>query len=89
MKTAWIVVREEKHIDPKFWVCTEQADALKIATDVTNYWRQEYAAAINEGYECSEELHELQVFNFDVEDLFRVYVEPVDFREAGETAPTP
>jgi len=35
MKDAWIVVREEKHLDDKFWICLHREDALRIAKEVT------------------------------------------------------
>jgi len=38
MKDGFIVVRKEKHLDDKYWVCEDKIDALRIASDVTDYW---------------------------------------------------
>lgn len=79
MIEAWIVSREEKHIDDRFWVCLTKADALKIAADVTAYWKNAY-----EPEEVDETLYEDQVFHFDADDAFRVVVQPQQIREPGE-----
>lgn len=81
MIEAWIVVREEKHVSDKFWVCFDREDALKIATDVTAYWRNGYDPQTDEIDEtCYEDL----IFHYDAEDQFRVYVQPQQIRERGE-----
>jgi hypothetical protein len=85
MKQGWIVVREEKHVDPKFWVCTDKADALAIAADVTAYWREKNQP---DPENVDEELYEDMAFHYDAEDCFRVYVQPQDIRDPGETAPS-
>ncbi len=79
MKNAWIVIRYEKHIDDRFWVCLQKDDALKIAADVTAYWKTKY-----EPEEVDETLYEDQIFHFDAEDMFRVVVQPQEVRETGE-----
>ena len=79
MISAWIVVRQEKHIDDRFWVCLSSDDALRIATDVTAYWKSHYL--INE---ADETLYEDQIYHFDAEDSFHVYVQPQKIREVGE-----
>lgn len=79
MIAAWIVIREEKHLDDRFWVCLTKEDALTIAADVTAYWRAEY-----EPKAVDETLYEGQVFHFDAEDGFRVVVQPQSIREPGE-----
>ena len=84
MKNAWLVVREERHIDPKHWVCLEQADALKIANDVTAYWKK---ACRPNPKNVDRTLYETQVFHFDAEEAFRVYVQPIQIREPGEVEP--
>ena len=38
MNQAYLIVREERHIDPKYWVCTTLEDAMTIARDVTAWW---------------------------------------------------
>ena len=79
MIDAWIVIREEKHNDDRFWVCLTKDDALKIAADVTAYWVAQYAPE-----EADETLYADQVFHFDAEDSFCVYVQPQIIRERGE-----
>ena len=79
MQQAWIVVREERHIDPRFWVCLERDDALRIASDVTAYWMQQY-----EPEEVNRQMYENQIFHCQAEDAFRVYVEPQNILSAGE-----
>ena len=83
MIDAWIVTREEKHVDDCYWVCLQKDDALKIAADVTNYWRAQYEP---EADSIDETLYEDQLFHFDAEDCFRVTVQPQAIREPGEHA---
>jgi hypothetical protein len=42
MIEAYLVVREEKHIDDKHWVCLSREDALRIARDVVAHWSKRY-----------------------------------------------
>ena len=83
MIDAWIVVLEEKHIGDKFWVCLRREDALKIAEDVTAYWKKECRVKgrnIDVDTTCYEDL----IFHYSAEDAFRVYVQPQQIREEGE-----
>lgn len=79
MTDAWLVVREEKHLDPKFWVCLDRGDALRIAGDVTEYWKEQYRSG-----EADETCYGEQVYHFHAEDRFSVRVEPVMVRDPGE-----
>lgn len=81
MLDAWIVTREEKHVDDRHWVCLDKNDALKIAADVTAYWSDQY-----EPDSIDETLYEDQIFHFDAEDAFRVVVQPQLIRQPGESA---
>lgn len=81
MKDAWIVVRTEKHIDDKFWVCLSRGDALQIARDVVRYWRNRY---LPDEDDVDQECRGDRIFNFDADDCFHVYVEPQTVREPGE-----
>jgi hypothetical protein len=83
MISAWIVVREERHLDDKFWVCLELDDAIKIANDVTSYWIEKYQPDADL---IDDALYENQKFHYDAEDMFRVMVMPQTIRESGETA---
>jgi hypothetical protein len=83
VRAAWIVVRSEKHLDDKFWICVDRADALAIAEDVIAYWRQQYTHGA-----IDETCYENQIRHVDAEDGFRVYVVPVNVREPGERAAT-
>ena len=76
---SWIVVRKEKHIDDRFWICLNKDDALKIAFDVSEYWKAKYNTEA-----VDEDLYGDQLFNYDAEDSFRVYVKPQQIRESGE-----
>lgn len=81
MIDAWIVVREEKHISDKFWICLEREDALHIATDLIKYWRDQYkidTELVDET--CYEDL----ILHFAAEDAFRIFVQPQCIREIGE-----
>lgn len=82
MKNAWIVVREERHIDPKFWVCESREDALSIAHDVTDYWIEDYGHTEDDLY---RDLYGDQIFHVQGEDAFNIYVVPQEIREPGET----
>lgn len=79
---GYIVVREERHIDPKHWVCLCEGDALKIAEAVTKFWLEEYPNAVTD-----RTLYEDQVFHCDAEDSFYVYVEPIKIRQPGDIEP--
>jgi hypothetical protein len=81
MINAWIVVRDENHIDAKYWVCLNKDDALKIAKDVTEYWK-------DESDEVDTELYEDMIYNYSAEDSFSVIVQPQQIREPGETNDT-
>jgi hypothetical protein len=85
MIDGWIVVREEKHIDMKFWVCLNKDDALKIANDVTNYWKEKYDPNPED---VDTELYESLIFNFNADDMFWVYVQPQKINEIGEAENT-
>jgi hypothetical protein len=84
MLTAFIVIREEKHIDPKYWVCLVRRDALKIARDVTDYWIDHYQP---EPEYVDTKLYADQIFNYNCDGAFHVSVESLEIREAGETEP--
>lgn len=85
MINAFIVLREEKHVDIKTWVCLAREDALKIARDVTDYWVEKYGVdlADKDGYDTT--LYGDQLFHFQAEEFY-VWVIPQDIREPGETA---
>ncbi len=85
MINAWIVIREEKHSDDKFWVCLNREDALTIARDVRDYWKEFYKPRPDE---IDEELYGNGLFHFSAKDLFRIYVEPQNIREEGESTVT-
>ncbi len=81
MIPAWIVVREEKHIDDKYWVCLREQDAMAIAKDVADYWIKEYAP---EEDEIDTEPRGYMLFLVDIEDSACVYVMPTVIRDIGE-----
>lgn len=80
MINAWIVVREERHVEDKYWVCLVQEDAIAIATDVTKYWLKEC-----EPEHVDTTCYGNRIFSCSVEDAFSVYVMPQDIRDRGET----
>jgi len=82
--SGWIVVREEKHIDDRFWVCQFREDAPRIAADVARYWRAEYGIDYHRKSDVDETCYGDQIFHYGVEDCFRVYVQPQPILEAGE-----
>ena len=84
MIDAWLVVREEKHVDMKFWVCLNRDDAIKIAQDVTIYWVEKYR---NLNPEVDAVCLDDRIYSFNAEDCFHVYVDPVKIREEGEHDP--
>ncbi len=82
MTNAWIVVREEKHVDDRYWVCLDQEDALAIARDVTKYWLRHYDIHDSDG--TDEICYGDMIFHHGEEELFDVFVEPVQVRSPGE-----
>ncbi len=84
MIDAWIVVRKERHIDDKYWVCHNEEDALMIAMEVTGYWIKEKSLEEEEldRQVCSSGL----IFSvMDEEGEFSVTVNPQTIRCEGET----
>ncbi len=80
MIKAWIVIREEKHLDHKYWVFLNRDDALQVAREIAEYWRRKYEPDEGELY-----VYEDQLFHVTAEDLYRVEVLPQNIREPGET----
>jgi hypothetical protein len=79
MREGYIVVREEKHIDDRFWVCEAREDALALAEALVNHWAAEYDdEALHDEYFLDA------VFSRGVEDRFCVYVIPQAIFEPGE-----
>jgi hypothetical protein len=81
MIDAWVVIRQERHQEDRYWVCLQKADALKIATELVVYWREKY---LPEQEVIDEELYGDQVFHFSAEDCFRVVAKPIFVREPCE-----
>lgn len=84
MKTGWIVIRTEKHVDDKYWVCMKRKDALAIAKDVAEYWRSQYPH-----FRVDRTRYGEAIFSRMAEEYFHVYVIPQVIREDGEIAPQP
>ena len=84
MKGGFIVVRKEKHIDDKYWVCETIHDALRIAQDVTGYWKNEYGCDKDQDVDVDETLYENLLFHYSAEDMFSIIVQPQHIREKGE-----
>lgn len=82
MIEAWLVVREEKHIDNAYWTCLDKDDAFKIASDVAAFWLERYEPA--EGEEVDRNLYGNQVYHVRLEDAFSVEVVPHAIRQVGE-----
>lgn len=80
---GWIVVREERHIDDKFWVCLTREDAVRVAAAVAQEWRDQ-CGVVPGAPGLDETCYGDQVFHCDVEDCFRVYAQPQSILEAGE-----
>lgn len=82
MIDSWIVVRSERHVDDRYWVCLALKDALLIAKTVTAYWVE---ANGMKDQDIDQELYEDQIYRFDVDDGFRVLVYPQKIRQVGES----
>ena len=82
MIEAWIVIREEKHLNNKYWVCLNEIDALRIADEVSEYWKKEY----DTWKEYDTKLYGDLIFNCTEESqsLFSVQVQPQIINESGE-----
>ena len=87
MVNGFIVVLEEKHSDNRYWVYSERKDALKIAKEISSYWKENYEDVIGEGeVDIDRALYnESIIYNYNVEDCFCVYVKSTVIRSAGET----
>jgi hypothetical protein len=86
MLNGFIVVREESHIEPKYWVCLTLEDAMEIARAVTDYWINQYSPYSPYTTFIDTKCYENQLFNYNAEELFRVFVQPQQIREPGETS---
>jgi len=88
MIEAWIVIRKEKHVDTKYWVCLNSEDALRIAQDITRYWKGQQASFISQYPEyVDNNLYGDIIFHFEVEESFCIVVQPQQIRGKGEHAP--
>jgi hypothetical protein len=81
MSTGWIIIRQERHQEDRYWVYLQKDDALKIASELTVYWRAKY---LPEPEVIDEELSGDQVYHFSAEDCFRVVVRPIVIHKPGE-----
>ncbi len=79
MIAGYLVIREQRNIDPKYWVCLDRADALIIAGDVTNYWKKQY----DDG-ELDNECDDEEIYRYIQEDCFSVIVRTIKIRERTE-----
>lgn len=79
MINAWLVVRTEKHIDDRYWVCLRRADALAIAKDVAGYWANQYSWQRLDRKRIGD-----SIFSRSAEECFTVDVIPQMIRENGE-----
>jgi len=81
MSSGFIVIRTEKHVDDKYWVCLNENDALRIAVEVSEYWKKEYST----WKEYDTELYEDLIFNCTEEsqNLFSVQVQPQTINEGA------
>jgi hypothetical protein len=83
MIKSWLVVRKEKHVDDKYWVCLQKDDALAIAGDVSAYWQKQYPLRASDT-ECFGNM----TFRCAREECFDVTVFPINVRESGEIQPS-
>ena len=81
MKDGFIVVRKEKHLDDKYWVCEDKIDALRIASDVTDYWMDKYLLS---DPDVEMQSYDDQIFRRAKENSFCVTVAPQKIRSTGE-----
>lgn len=82
MTEAWIIVRKERHIDDKYWVCLSKDDAINLALEITTYWQKQYELSSDD---INNTLYEGLVFSAIAEDAFRVFVQPQKILLAGES----
>ena len=81
MRDGYIVVREEKHLEPKFWVCECLSDAQIIFVDVSTYWIGEYSGQVLDFEACGDTVLQAQT----EDEGFNVYVAKQAIRAKGET----
>ena len=83
--SAWIVVSNERHGDPMFYVCELREDAVAIAVKITADWCAHYGISAYDPDECDVTVRGDRVFSARAEDRFHVYVEPVGVFRTGES----
>ena len=82
MTPAWIVVRTESHVEDRYWVFERKEDAIFVAKAFVAYWAEKYgparAGCVDTG------LYETLAYHVNMENAFRVYVQPIFVRSPGE-----
>ena len=68
---GYILIREERHIDPKFWVSESLEQLLEIANEVRDYWIKEY-----EPEEIDDQLYGDNLYFCSADDAFTIYIQP-------------
>ena len=83
MIEAYVITRQEKHVDDRIIVCLNKEDAFKIGEEMAAYWKDKYELP-DDMIEYHRGEDSLGVVSWD--DYYRVFVDPTMIREAGETA---
>lgn len=87
MNDAFIVVRKAKNLEDKYWVCFGYTDSIKIANDVTQYWKDicEQEDAIIHHAKLSKISSDLLFHCGEVKhNIFSVIVKRQKINELGE-----
>lgn len=83
MKAVYLIVRKEKHIDDKYWLCKVKKDALTIAEEVADFWLSHYTEENNEI--VTEPVSDQIFYRGTANEGFEVFVKPINLRESGQT----
>lgn len=84
MIKAYILVREDRHVDAVHWVFLDKDDALKAAQTLMEDWIESYDMDEGEINELDKECYGETIFSCNAEDRFTIYVQNVDIMEKGE-----
>lgn len=83
MIKAFILVLEDKRIDPSHWVFLDKNDAIAVAKILLDAYTEDMDE--EEIEELDKECYGENVFSCDAKmSFFTIYVRPIDIMEKGE-----
>lgn len=87
MKTGWLVVSKERHIDDSYTVCLDKNLAIEVAKKITQKWIDVYSTDGRDGRDVDTKAYGHLIYSYAMEGCFSVTIEEISILEnAGEAA---